>query len=222
MDLNADFKKSLDITGVVLAGGRGSRLGRQKALERVGEKSLIENTIHVLMPLCQEVIVVTSKEQLNSITSAKLDVKIVVDICPGKAALGGIYTGLANANTQLSLVVACDMPFLNRSLLRYMEEIAPGFDIVVPKIQNKIELLHAVYSQNCLDKIKQLLERNVLQISELLDLVKTRYILDDEVEKYDPEHLSFFNVNTLNDLVKAMDLLARAKQSDIAEKGLTN
>jgi molybdopterin-guanine dinucleotide biosynthesis protein A len=189
LDLNADFTKNLGITGIVLAGGRGSRLGRQKALERIGEKSLIENTIDILIPLCQEVIVVTSKEQLNIITAAKLDVKIVIDIYPGKAALGGVYTGLANANTLLSLVVACDMPFLNRSLLRYMEEIAPGFDIVVPKVQNKIELLHAVYSKNCLDKITQLFEKNVLQILELLDLVKTRYVLDDEVEKHDPERL---------------------------------
>ena len=100
-----------------------------------------------------------------------------------------------------------------------MEEIAHGYDIVVPKIKNKIELLHAVYSQNCLDKIKQLLEKNELQISELLDLVKTRYVLDEEIEKYDPEHLSFFNVNTLNDLAMAIELLARNEQFDFDEKG---
>jgi molybdopterin-guanine dinucleotide biosynthesis protein A len=213
--LNVNFTKNLSITGVVLAGGRGSRLGRQKALERiVGEKSLVENTVETITPLCREVIVVTSKEQLGCISTANLNVKIVVDIYTGKAALGGIYTGLVNANTSLVLVVACDMPFLNKSLLHYMIQLAPGFDIVVPKVENKIELLHAVYSKNCLETIKQLLEKNTLQILKLLDLVKTRYVMDEEVNNIDPKHLSFFNINTQKDLVIAKDLLMNSNNSN--------
>jgi molybdenum cofactor guanylyltransferase len=206
--LNVSFTKNLSITGVVLAGGRGSRLGRQKALERIiGEKSLIESTVETIAPLCQEVIVVTSKEQLGCISTANLNARIVVDIYTGKAALGGIYTGLVNASTSLALVVACDMPFLNKSLLHYMVQLAPGFDIVVPRVENKIELLHAIYSKNCVETIKQLLENNILSILKLLDLVKTRYVTDEEVNKIDHKHLSFFNINTQKDLLTAKDLL---------------
>lgn len=207
--MNVDFKKNLGITGVVLAGGRGTRLGRQKALERiVGEKSLIENTVETITPFCQEIIVVTSKEQFGCISSIKLKAKIVVDIFPGKAALGGLYTGLVNSSALCALTVACDMPFLNQSLLRYMIELAHGFDAVVPNIGGKIELLHAIYSTNCLEPIKRLLDSNVLQVLKLLDLVKTRYVTQVEVDRYDPKHLSFFNINTANDLVIAKNLLA--------------
>ncbi len=208
-ELNADFTKNPGITGVVLAGGKGSRLGRQKALERIaGDKSLIENTVETITPLCQDIIVVTSKEQLENILSAGLAVKVVVDVYPGKAALGGIYTGLANASSLHALVVACDMPFLNKSLLHYMINLVTDFDIVVPKVENKIELLHGIYSKKCMEKIKEMLDKNILQVLKLLDMVKTRYVTDEEVNKYDPNHLSFFNINTLNDLVTAKNILS--------------
>jgi molybdenum cofactor guanylyltransferase len=213
--LNVDFTRNIDITGIVLAGGRGSRLGRQKALEKiVGDRSLIENTVGTITPLCKEVIVVTSKEQIDCISTANLNVKIAVDIYTGKAALGGLYTGLVNASTSLALVVACDMPFLNKSLLQYMVQLTSGFDIVVPKVENKVELLHGIYSKNCLETIKMLLEQNILSILKLLDLVKTRYVTDDEVNKIDPKHLSFFNINTQKDLLSAKDLLMNSNNKE--------
>lgn len=155
---------------------------------------------------------VTSQEQFNNIASVQLKARIVVDLYPGKAAFGGIYTGLSSANTLYGLVVACDMPFLNAALLRYLVELAPGFDIVIPRVNNMIEPLHAVYSKNCLATIKQLLDKDILQMLQLLDVVKTRYVGEEEVDKYDPEHLSFFNINTRSDLFKAEKIMARYRR----------
>ena len=151
---------------------------------------------------------VTSQEIINSFKKAQLKAKVVVDLYLGKGALGGIYTGLASADTCYSLIVGCDMPFLNRDLLNYLINSAPGFDVVVPEINGMIEPLHGIYSKDCLITIKQLLDQGELSVSKLFDFVKTRYVSHDEIEEFDPEHLSFFNINTQDDLKKARSIIS--------------
>lgn len=200
------------MSGIVLAGGGSLRLGRVKALERVNNQRLIERTIERLSPPAQPVLVVTSQEQFNSIAAAQLKVKVVVDLCPGKGALGGIYTGLKRADSFYSLVVGCDMPFLNRDLLCYIIKRVGGFDAVVPKVHDMVEPLHAVYSKNCLESIRRMMEEDRLEISPLFSLVNTRYIDEEELVKFDPEHLSFFNINTIADLKKARHRIKREER----------
>ena len=190
-------------TGIILAGGKSSRLGSEKALAKLGEKSLIELTVDCLSTICQAIIVVTNQNLINPIKAIQLNVKLVLDFYPGKGALGGVYTGLASTDTYYSLIVGCDMPFLNRDLLNHLIYSAPGFDAVVPEINGMIEPLHAIYSKNCLITIKQLLDQGDLRVSKLVSLVKTRYVNQSEIDKFDPEHLSFFNINTQKDLRKA-------------------
>ena len=188
------------------------RLGRVKALERINEQSLIERTIDCLSTVSQALLVVTSREQFRLIAAARLKGRLIVDIYPGKGVLGGIYTGLTSADSFYSLVVGCDMPFLNRDLLCYLIEIAPSFDVVVPRIDNMLEPLHAVYSRDCLAPIKELIGKDRLGISQLFKLVKTRYVDKDEIAKFDPRCLSFFNINTLDDIKKAKDLIEQREQ----------
>ena len=138
---------------------------------------------------------------------------MIVDLYPGKGALGGIYTGLANADSFYSLVVGCDMPFINRDLLCYLIDLAPGFDVVVPRIDGMYEPLHAVYSKGCLTSIRDLMNQDRVRISQLFNLVKTRYVGKDEITKFDPQCLSFFNVNTRGDLRKARKLIKQREQS---------
>ncbi len=188
------------------------RLGRAKALERINKQSLIERTIDCLSIVSQALIVVTSQEQFRLVAAARLKGKVIVDIYPGKGALGGIYTGLASADSFYSLVVGCDMPFLNRDLLCYLIDLAPNFDVVVPRIDDMLEPLHAVYSRDCLAPIKELIDKDRLGVSQLFNLVKTRYVGKDEIAKFDPRCLSFFNINTLDDLRKAKDLIGQKEQ----------
>ena len=188
------------------------RLGRVKALERINEQSLIERTIDCLSTVSQALLVVSSREQFRLIAAARLKGRLIVDIYPGKGVLGGIYTGLTSADSFYSLVVGCDMPFLNRDLLCYLIEIAPSFDVVVPRIDNMLEPLHAVYSRDCLAPIKELIGKDRLGISQLFKLVKTRYVDKDEIAKFDPRCLSFFNINTLDDMKKAKDLIEQREQ----------
>ena len=192
---------------IVLAGGYGLRLGRNKALEAVGERSLLDWVLSRLSFLDSDILLVTTKELPYTRLIDYPRLRVVSDIYPGKGPLGGIHTGLKFASAARSLVVACDMPFLNRGLLRYMIELSAGFDLVIPRLGELVEPLHAVYSKACLAPIERLLEQGILSVRELFGLVRVRYVETEEIDRFDPEHLSFFNVNTKSDLARARDLL---------------
>ncbi|MBI4301639.1 MAG: molybdenum cofactor guanylyltransferase [Chloroflexi bacterium] len=194
----------LGMTSIVLAGGKSTRFGRDKALANLAGQSLIHRVIGRLIPLSDEILVVTAEAKLPFPVAPA---KWVTDFYPGKGSLGGIYTGLTMAASFHSLVVACDMPFLNIDLLRYMMSVAEGFDVVMPRIKGKTEALHAVYSKNCLTPIKELLDREELRVVAFLGKVRVRYIKGEEVTNYDPNYLSFFNVNTVADMERAEALV---------------
>jgi molybdenum cofactor guanylyltransferase len=175
-------------------------LGSQKALEIVNGQILINRVIDKVSLISKEVIIVTSDENYTKFININNSVKIVKDIYPGKAALGAIYTGLINMESEYGLVVACDMPFLNTDLLNYMIRLSPDFDIVIPIITNLLEPLHGVYKKTCVNSINNLLSDGILYIVKLYELTKTRYIQENEIDKIDPSHWSFFNVNTKEDL----------------------
>jgi len=174
---------------------------------RLNKKSLIERTINSLSQVSGSILIVTSQEQVEPFLRARCRGKVIVDFCPDKAALGGMYTGLNSADTDCSVVVGCDMPFLNRELLRYQVTLAADFDAVAVRIDDKVEPLHAVYSKSCLPSIEYLLRGKMLAISQLFSMVKTRYVDEEEIRRYDPECLSIFNVNTEEDLKRARTLV---------------
>jgi len=201
----------LTITSIILAGGRSSRLGREKLAEVIAGKSLIERAISSLSSLSQEILIVISQKQARSSLSLYTypEAKTVVDLYSGKGSLIGIYTGLTHSANFLNLVVACDMPFLNLDLLRYMVNISPGFDVVIPRIGDQMEPLHAVYSSNCIGPMEKLIEKGNLKITGFFDSVKVRYVENEELDRFDPERLSFFNINTEADLERARILAAQ-------------
>ena len=197
----------MDISCVVLAGGKGLRLGRDKVQEVVGNRNLLQRVVSRLSSFNNDIVIVTANEKSLPQFIGYPGVRIVTDTYPGKGALGGIYTGLAVSNTFYTLVVAGDMPFLNQALLKYMVQVAPGFDLVVPRVGNWVEPLHAVYSKSCLTPIERLLNQGELRVRALFELVKVRYVAANELDVYDPEHLSFFNINTEADLTRAQQLV---------------
>jgi len=202
----------MNVTSIVLAGGKSTRLGRNKALDTINGKSLIESIIQRLRPLTRQLLVVTSRERSNLLAIGKAD--ILVDLYPDKGPLGGIYTGLLASRSPRSVVVACDMPFLNQTLLRYMIQISASFDLVIPRLNNIVEPLHAVYSRDCLDHIEHLLKLDRLSVLELLTLINVKYVEAEAINRFDPKHLSFFNINTEDDLEKARKLVNEGDSHD--------
>ncbi|MCD6599625.1 MAG: molybdenum cofactor guanylyltransferase [Dehalococcoidia bacterium] len=199
------------VTSIILAGGRSLRLGRCKAVETICGKTLLERVIEKLKTISSQILVITSQEQPD--LPVACEAEVVVDIYPGKGPLAGIYTGLLASEFPYSIVVACDMPFLNVELLRYMIELSENFDVVIPRsVEGMIEPLHAIYSKSCINTIRARLERDHLKISQVLDILRVRYVEQEEYQKFDPQHLSFFNVNSMLDLKRATAIATNVQE----------
>jgi len=196
------------MTSIILAGGKSSRLGQNKALQVIGGKSLIQWVVDRLAILSTEIIIATVHGKTIPCSST-VRIKTVADIHPGKGPLAGIYSGLVASSNSQAIVVGCDTPFLSVGLLEYMTQICSTFDVVVPRVKKKVEPLCAVYSKSCLAPIRGLLEQNELSISRLFNMVNVRYIEENEINNFDPEHLSFFNINSQDDLERARRLAAK-------------
>jgi molybdopterin-guanine dinucleotide biosynthesis protein A len=203
-----------DKSFIVLAGGKGTRLRRYKALETINNEGLIQRVVSSLSFFNSDIIVVIGKGQRLPQFTDYPKLRIVTDAYAGKGPLVGIYTGLLASASSYNLVVACDMPFLNLDLLGYMLKISAAFDMVIPRLGGLVEPLHAVYAKSCLAAIEQLLGQGNYKTDQLLDLVKVRYVEAGEIDRFDPEHLSFFNINTRADWEVARELVKRVPQPD--------
>ncbi len=194
---------------MALAGGMSRRLGRNKAVEEIGGERLIERVINRLSEVSSETVVVVAEESRAQALDLPDGVRTAADIYPGHGSLGGIFTGLSAARGDYGIVVACDMPFLNTGLLQFMVDLAPDFDVVVPRVDGRPEPLHAIYSKSCLEPIESRLKRQDLKIALFFEEVRVAYVDEEDIDLFDPERLSFFNVNTQQDLDKALALEAQ-------------
>jgi molybdopterin-guanine dinucleotide biosynthesis protein A len=195
----------IPISAVILAGGRSKRLGVNKAFVQIGGQALIERVISRLRELSDDLIIVANEPGLFQ----GLGARVTGDVFPGKASLGGIYSGLLVARHDYALVVGCDMPFLSRGLLRYMILVAPGYDAIVPFYDNYLEPLHTIYHKTSLEVMREMLEADRLRISELFGRQHIRQVTVEEIASFDPQRLSFFNINTPQDLQRAQELSAQ-------------
>ena len=207
--MNGDYTEG--VTGIVLAGGMSRRLGRDKALEPVGGEPLLRRVIGRLSEVSQETVVVVADAERATGLLLPDSAGVVVDVYPGKGSLGGIFSGLSASGLDWGIVVACDMPFLNVDLLRHMLSLRKGCDAVVPVVDGRPEPTHAVYYRGCLSSIESRLQADDLKITRFFDEVRVRYVTQEEIAGFDPEYLSFFNVNTQEDLDRALTLAAEGR-----------
>lgn len=191
---------------VILAGGHSRRLGRDKSLLELDGQPLLARTVQRLDALGDDLVVVTNDAARYE--SLSLAARFVPDEKPGMGSLMGIYSGLQATCHPHALVLACDMPFLDLPLLRYMASLAPGHDVVIPRLGSLLEPLHAIYGKSCVPIIEELLDRGERKIVAFLQSVRVRYVEEAELDRFDPEHLSFVNVNTPQDWVRVQTLLA--------------
>lgn len=193
------------VTGIVLAGGQSRRLGTNKAVVEVGGVRLIERVLAHLRRLSDDLVIVANEAE----PYGSLGGRLVADEWPGMGSLGGIYSGLRAARYERGLVAACDMPFLNARLLRAMIELSRDYDVVMPRLNDgRMEPLHAIYGRACLGPMEVQLRQGDLRIINILPHLRVRYLEQSELDALDPQHLSFFNVNTQEDLERARVLAA--------------
>ena len=195
----------MKITGIILAGGKNLRMGKNKAFLEVNGERIIDRTKTLFLEIFDEVLLVA-----NSLPDyLGLNLRMVADLYAGKGALGGIYTGLFHASHSHAFVAACDMPFLNKDLIRHLIDLSPGYDIVIPKTQDGWQPLHAIYSQKCLPFMEDLIRKDNLKIIDFFHRVKKRDVLTEEILPFDPKLTSFLNVNTPEELARIKGYLVR-------------
>lgn len=183
------------MTGIILAGGQSKRLGVDKAELIVGGRSILERTVLIIKQIFAEVIVVSNVRR----DIVGEDVIQVKDIAGAKGALGGIYTGLAHASYDRSFITACDMPYIMPQMVELIAQ-RPQKDVVVPRVNGNFEPLFAVYSNQCIPIIEQMISCNILKISDLFKKCSVEYVDEESLRKLDKNLKSFININSLRDL----------------------
>jgi molybdopterin-guanine dinucleotide biosynthesis protein A len=189
-------------SGVILAGGRSSRLhGNNKAFIQIGGESIFSRLYNLYIQLFDEIIVVSN----DPLAYLDWNVQVVTDIFPYRSSLTGVHAGLFSIKNPFAFFSACDAPFLQKDLVKtVLAQIDPHSQIVVPKTPDGLfEPLCAVYAKTCLGPIETQLSQKILKISNIFRLVRTKTIETEILRGSDTELLSFFNVNTPADVEKA-------------------
>jgi molybdopterin-guanine dinucleotide biosynthesis protein A/molybdopterin converting factor small subunit len=189
-----------DATAIILAGGKSSRMGKPKALLEFSGEPLIVHLVRTLKNIFAETVIVAAPEQeLPPVTA-----RVVRDEVPHQGPVGGICYGLRTAVGEFAFVTSCDVPFLNRSVIAYLLSQISEHDVVVPYWQGRFQPLHAVYRKSVLPFLEAQLERGELRPVYLFDKVRTYKIGEDKIRRFDPEGLSFLNMNTPEEYGEAL------------------
>jgi molybdopterin-guanine dinucleotide biosynthesis protein A len=193
-----------DCTGVILAGGKNSRLpGKKKTFRKIGDATILESIFKVFSNLFKEVIIVVNDPK----DYADCDMTVVTDIIPSQCALAGLHAGLFYASYPHAYVAACDTPFVKEKVIEHIvNQIEPGLDVVIPRTDDGLEPLSAVYSKECIPLIEKNLEKNIFMIKKFYRKKRVKEIPVEQLKAIDPDMQFIFNINTPEDLKKAKEM----------------
>jgi molybdenum cofactor guanylyltransferase len=204
-----------DYSAIVLTGGRSSRMGRPKALLPFGNEPLVTHIVRTLERKFKQIIVVASPDQVLPALPAA---KVVCDEIAYQGPVGGIYYGLKAVTGTAGFVTSCDAVFLSLPLISFLTSKILNHDVVAPYWQNRFQPLQAVYRRSVLPLVQEQLERGELRPIFLYDRVRTYKVSEEEICRFDPEGLSFFNMNEPQDYAQALQLWEqRAALAELTE-----
>jgi molybdopterin-guanine dinucleotide biosynthesis protein A len=175
-------------------------MGRNKAWLLFGARPLIAAVLDTLRPLFAELAVIAA----DPAEYTALGVEVRTDVIAGKGPLGGIYTALRLSRAARAFCIGCDMPLASPALIAHLCQLAPDADVVVPRTPKGYEPLHAVYGKSCLPQIEAMILAKALRTDILFSRVRVREVGETELRRFDPELTSFSNVNTPEDLDRAL------------------
>ena len=189
----------MQATAMILAGGKSTRMGKDKAFLQVGKEKIIDRLVAGLKETFDQVLIVSNEPAAYKY----LEVDIVSDIIPGLGPLSGMHAGLKSAKHRHSLVMACDMPFINIKLGKMLVEEVPGFDVVVPQVGAYLQPLFAVYDKSCIQPIEECLKNSISKTTALYPKVRVKYISQEKIAAVADLDMVFLNINTPEELEKA-------------------
>ena len=191
------------VTGIILAGGLSKRYGQNKAFLEIGGIRLIDRIKEEMGNIFKRLILIANEKK----SFEYLGIPIIEDLIKGLGPIGGIYTGLMNISDQAGFFVACDMPFINKRLIRYMLDIKDNHEAVVPLVANEVEPLHAIYSKSCLKPIRNLIDSKYYRVRYFYNQISVRYVKEDEIRKFGSPSKAFLNINTPDEFAKIQSLM---------------
>ena len=200
-------------SAIILAGGRSSRMGQAKALLPFDGEPLITHIVRSLKDIFADVVVVLAPGQDVPV----LPVTFVRDEVAYQGPVSGIYHGLKAAKSDVSFVGSCDVPFLNRTLISYLCSQIRDHDVVVPYWEGRYHPLFAIYRKDVTSYLHAQLQRDELRPIFLFDKVRTRKIEEEEIRRFDPEGLSFLNMNTPEDYEAALQRWRQIRRTNATE-----
>lgn len=192
----------LTFTAAVLAGGRSSRMGVDKARLLFEGRLLIQHMVSRLAEWTDDVLVVAAQAQAYD----DVGIACAVDRLPNAGPLGGLYTAVCEARRPHVLAVGVDMPFIQWPLAEHLLTLAPNMDAVVPRTAGRLEPLCAVYAVTCRPAIRAAIRNGWLDMAAFHGDVRVRYVDDAELDAFDPGRLSLINLNTPEDIIEAVRL----------------
>ncbi|WP_413305110.1 molybdenum cofactor guanylyltransferase [Bacillus sp. 1P10SD] len=182
---------------IILSGGKSSRMGTNKALLKINEKTNIERIADTLKPLFDDIILVTNNPESYEF----LGLKMVKDHYPGMGPLAGVHAGLNHSDYDVNFIVACDMPFVSGELAQALVHFCSHYDAVIPVINGKQHPLFAVFKKEIASKVAGCIEEGTLRMKHLLDRLHVLYVTERELQSNSLLDLDkvFFNMNHPNE-----------------------
>jgi molybdopterin-guanine dinucleotide biosynthesis protein A len=195
------------VTGLLIAGGMSKRMGQDKRWLELSGRTLFQRALDALRELFDEVIVALADPSPDVTAMA---VRVVTDLIPNCATLGGLYTGLHHAGAPRVFAVGCDMPFLNPETIVRLATLDDQADVVMARLATGLQPMHAVYSKACLPHLERMAKAHQLKVQDLTQVpgLNVRLVEESNLKDVDPQLLSFFNINTPPDLEFARKLIA--------------
>lgn len=178
---------------IILAGGKSSRMGQNKALLKINEKTNIERIQETLKLRFDDIILVTNEPEEYSF----LELKMAADHYPGMGPLAGVHAGLLASDYDINFIVACDMPFVSVELANVLVNQCRDYDAVIPVINGKQQPLFSVFKKAAAAKVAERIETGQLRMKHLLEQLNVLYVTEKELQMYSTMDLEkvFFNMN---------------------------
>ena len=181
-------------TGIILAGGKSSRMGEDKGLVLLNGKPMVQYIIEALKEVVSDIIIISNNESYT-----KFGIPVYADIIKDKGPVGGIYTGLYNSTTELNFCISCDVPMISSDFILWLLKRSGKSYITIPMYKDKVHQMIGVYSKQVLSNFKESTEKGHLKLSQVNSDMACE-IIDIEKEYANFDELIFSNINTKNEL----------------------
>ncbi len=207
----------MDITGVVLAGGKSKRMGKDKAFLKFKEKSFLRHILEALDKYCNQIVIVINKEEnlyTKETKNLSSEIVFVKDKYPYKGPLNGILSSLSKIKNQLVYITPCDTPLLNPEIIPFFVQKINDYDAVIPDINGKIQPLNALYKKNALELSKEVFEKQGKKsLMAFLENLNVKFINEKELKKIDKNLYSYFSINTKESYQSLLNIKSDEKEN---------